>query len=314
MKKFIYKCILLMMIISLLCVSCTPKSTYDINVGKDSGTQGDNQSDLPPSCSDANDSGAETGDGQKTDTTGNTEGSADTGDGQKTESTGNTEGGTGTGDGQKTDATGETVMPTGDIAGVNSPADNDIVGDYIARINEGFVPKLIISEAVSSNSKSAPLDNGYYDWAELYNASNDVLSLNGYSFSDKADKPVKYMLPDITLKPGEYYIVYCTGEDAEGNAPFKISADGESLYLFNNGELEDYLDIPSDLPKNSSYGRSNGENVYMDKVTPGKKNKKGYDHITEAPVSDIPSGVVAAGVPCKVIRKITEDDRLERQR
>lgn len=27
--------------------------------------------------------------------------------------------------------------------------------------------------------------------------------------------------------------------------------------------------------------------------------------------SDIPSGVVAAGVPCKVIRKITEDDRLE---
>ena len=62
---------------------------------------------------------------------------------------------------------------------------------------------------------------------------------------------------------------------------FKLSADGESLYLFNNGALADSLQFPS-IPLNYSFGRNENnptELGYFNEPTPEAENANLYSSI-----------------------------------
>ena len=149
---------------------------------------------------------------------------------------------------------------------------------------------LAFDEAMSSNTKYAELDGKFYDWVELLNTSSSPINLSEYWISDNKDNPQKYQLPDVLLGAGERYLIYCNGVGEGNQAPFKISSDGEKVYLSNKDGFCDRIKIPGDLPADSSYGRKDGEWMYFDNPAPGKENGEGYAARTSIPSANYLSG------------------------
>ena len=151
-------------------------------------------------------------------------------------------------------------------------------------------PELLITEVMASNNEYPDADGNYYDFVELYNNSSSPILLSRYFLSDKAGKLQKYHLPAITLGPGRFIVIYCTGESDGTGAPFKINSSGEKLFLSNINRIVDTVEVPDDLRKNESYGRNSDGFVYMRNATPGKANAAGYMYTLTSPTADVPTG------------------------
>lgn len=160
------------------------------------------------------------------------------------------------------------------------------------------LPELIISEVMSSNSKYLRCQGSYFDLVELKNNSDHAIDLSGYYLSDKRSEPQRYALPEVTLQPGEFMIIYCSGEPSLGNdhTSFKLSADGETLYLSKDGSFVDILTVPGLLQKNESYGRDGNIPVYFTEPTFGKENSSGFFTGVDAPTANMASGVYAEAI------------------
>ena len=138
---------------------------------------------------------------------------------------------------------------------------------------------VIISEAMPYNDKYAPTGGAYYDWVEVYNNGSEAVSLKGWGLTDDTEKPLKWKFPDITLAPGQYTLVYCSGLTNLGNmhTNFRISGAGEVIGLFNSSEeLVDRVYV-SDVPTNMSVGRQSGSDgfFYFQTTTPSTTNSGG---------------------------------------
>jgi len=101
------------------------------------------------------------------------------------------------------------------------------------------------------------------------------VDLNGWYLSDDPEKLTKWALPDVSLAPGEYLLVFLSGKDqreGELHASFSIGA-GETLVLFDSLKRQyDALPIPQ-TEKNVSIGRSaDGQIVYYSHPTPLEEN------------------------------------------
>ena len=169
---------------------------------------------------------------------------------------------------------------------------------YLEYLDTLILPELIISEVMSSNSKYLPFKGECYDLVELKNNSDSAIDLSGYYLSDKRSEPQRYALPDMTLEPGAYLIVYCSGVPSLGaqHTSFKLSADGETLYLSKDGNLVDVLTIPAQLQKNESYGRDGNIPVYFTNPTFGEENTTGFFTGIDAPTASVASGVYEEAV------------------
>lgn len=174
-----------------------------------------------------------------------------------------------------------------------SPGYSNTEDGYIAYLEELELPELIISEVLSDNTAYTPISGEYYDFVELLNNSDAPLYLGDYALTDRWEKPARFYLPAITLQPGEYVLIYCSGDSSlgENHAPFKVSDGGETLYLTRNGEYVDSLTVPTDLKRNESYGRSGNIPLYLQKPTPGAVNSNGYRHGISAPQPDVVPGI-----------------------
>ncbi len=190
-------------------------------------------------------------------------------------------------DGMSVDAGGICPWPT--------PGYANTVDGYYAYLEGQSLPALSISEAMSSNSKFLPVGRECFDLVEIRNNSEEPINLLGYYLSDKKREPQRYAFPDITLGPGDYCVVYCSGEPALGaeHASFKLSADGETLYLSKADAFVDALRIPSDLGKNESYGRVGNVPMYLRTPTFGEDNADGFLTGLEAPQASLASGFYA---------------------
>jgi spore coat protein CotH len=110
---------------------------------------------------------------------------------------------------------------------------------YIANLNppNPSVGDLVINEFLASNMNAEVDEAGQHeDWIELYNNSNNAISLNGLYLTDDATKPDKWLFPLNTSIPGKGYLIVWADEDqSQGplHASFKLSADGEFLMLSN---------------------------------------------------------------------------------
>jgi len=79
-----------------------------------------------------------------------------------------------------------------------------ILGIYTASAEDGN--EVFINEIMSFNTSNLTDEAGeYYDWIELYNASDTVVNLGGYGLSDNNLNPYKWVFPDITLEPHNYH-------------------------------------------------------------------------------------------------------------
>ena len=106
-------------------------------------------------------------------------------------------------------------------------------------LNASYIPlpvgDLVINELMADNETIvADQDGEYDDWIELYNNSNQTVSLDGLYLSDDPTDLLQWAFPDgLTLAPDSYLIVWCDKDlDQDGlHADIKFSAGGESAIL-----------------------------------------------------------------------------------
>ena len=155
---------------------------------------------------------------------------------------------------------------------------------------------LVINELVASNAVFT--DGQSYDWVEIHNPTDKQISLKGWHLSNDPYQLQKWPFPDTAkIAKNGYLIVYCAGdtvEDPKKNtlyASFKLSADGDELYLTSpDGETVSLQFGPQF--GNVSYGLAkDGAYHFLETSTPGKKNDKtGYDARAEEPVIETAAG------------------------
>ncbi|WP_452229398.1 CotH kinase family protein [Lacinutrix sp. MEBiC02404] len=101
---------------------------------------------------------------------------------------------------------------------------------------------LVINEIMASNETTVMDQDGEYDdWLELYNNSDETLSLDNLYLSDDADDLLVWPFPSgLTIAPDSYLIVWCDKDDDQTglHADVKFSSGGESAILsYANGIL-----------------------------------------------------------------------------
>lgn len=156
---------------------------------------------------------------------------------------------------------------------------------------------LRISEVMTANKSYLRGSYGTCcDWVELYNASEQEISLQGWYLTDDASELRKGELPAYTLAPGEYYTVFLSTKTENllrgyPVMPFGLSSTGDRLYLIQGDRIADAVMIPA-LTSDAAYGRPAGEAVFsmLQTPTPGAKNSAGAQP-TKTPAAKTAQGV-----------------------
>ncbi len=152
---------------------------------------------------------------------------------------------------------------------------------FIPKLDNSFVisDKLYINEIMVNNTYTLK-DNDleYSDYIEIYNGYNHSINLNGYHLSDSEFETSKWTFPDITIKEGEYLIVYASGKnycqikEKICHTNFKLSSAGETITLTDktNNIINKftYTKTPNDI----AYGYLQGKYKFLEKESPGEKN------------------------------------------
>lgn len=159
---------------------------------------------------------------------------------------------------------------------------------------------VFISEILASNlSVSLPGVKGFYDYIELYNASDYDVDLSGCFLTDDPKKPRKWMIEDMMIPSGGYRLIYCEPDnldlstDTVRYANFRLTSGNCSVYLYDQtGMLLDRIQAPP-LPSNVSYGRSLGEMglLYYSSPTPNTANASGFAGYSMSPAFSVSGGV-----------------------
>ena len=76
-----------------------------------------------------------------------------------------------------------------------------------------FGQQIQLNEVVSSNSSLFDEDGDTPDWFEIYNTTGNVISLEGWTITDKADDPAKWTCPPVSIEPNEYLYIWASGKD-----------------------------------------------------------------------------------------------------
>ncbi len=171
-----------------------------------------------------------------------------------------------------------------------------------ANINDG----VFISETMSISGTRANYSN---DWIELYNSTDTTVDLTGYGLSTQQDI-IEFTFPEVTIAPGGYLMVYCTGTEQAVSGKtlktaFKLSSSGEILYLTNSlGKVVDVFSTGKHRNSISS-GRDESnpsQRIFFSSPTPGKANDMSSVYMTYSPepTFDIASGYVDKGTVVNV--------------
>ena len=105
----------------------------------------------------------------------------------------------------------------------------------------------IFINEVRSWDTSATRD-GYYgsDYIELYNASNEEISLEGWYVSDDSNDMTKCQIHEVNIAPKGFVLLYANEKNDSGDSlNFKINPEGEKIYLSDAyGYLVDSVYVP----------------------------------------------------------------------
>lgn len=122
---------------------------------------------------------------------------------------------------------------------------------------------LILNEIMTSNKVTKADEYGNFnDYIEITNRGDADIKLDGFGLSDNPDNPMKFKFPDVSLKPGEYLLIYCCGENKQSNdpqilfAPFRISSYRASVGLYDAVGMQLDLVTIEEIPSDSVYART----------------------------------------------------------
>lgn len=160
---------------------------------------------------------------------------------------------------------------------------------------------LRISEMMSTNASYLKGSYGKTcDWIELYNASGQSINLKDYAISTDAGDLQECPLPDKTLAPGAYCVLLMSEKDiylsGYTRLPANLSANGEAVYLSQNGTVVDYAILPA-MATDISYGRENGNGAFscLSVPTPGSGNGSAVA-LSAVPEASAPQGAYDAAL------------------
>lgn len=154
---------------------------------------------------------------------------------------------------------------------------------------------IYINEYMKSGTVLLDEDGDYSPFVEIYNSGSETVNLKGYGLSDNVAKPLKWVFPEVSVKAGEYLVVYLSGksdktytEGGELHASFKLSKNDSFLSFSNSeGEVLDSQTLVS-LSESCSYGRNTDDVngwLYFPRPTPGKENStEGFEDFVESSI------------------------------
>jgi hypothetical protein len=140
--------------------------------------------------------------------------------------------------------------------------------------------QIIINELSSKNDEYLKSSDGeFHDWVELYNSSSLETSLKDYYLSDDIEELDKWRFPNISIPSNEYLIIFCSDKDniidGELHTNFKLTSDGETIYLTNGQSILDSMKFGK-INEDYSYGRleeSSNVKTNLAIPTPGRSNR-----------------------------------------
>lgn len=137
---------------------------------------------------------------------------------------------------------------------------------------------LFITEVMADNASFPAADGSLYDWIEIYNAGASPIDLKGYALSDSPAKPSMWKFPSVTIQPGQYLVVYASGQDmvaADGgvHTGFGLRAEGESVLLYSStGQVLDFVEYDNLKTDQSLKRQADGSYTVSGTATPGQAN------------------------------------------
>ncbi len=143
---------------------------------------------------------------------------------------------------------------------------------YLASVG-AFDYTVCISEAMADNGATI-YDSaaGFADWVELWNYGSEAVSLEGCFLSDDPAAPLKYALPDVTLQPDEYLLVWC-GDGVGGlYTGFGIAAEETVVLSSASGNAIDEMPMAGSGEDVSLCRSADGSLTATMNATPGYPN------------------------------------------
>ncbi|MBN2263720.1 MAG: lamin tail domain-containing protein, partial [Prolixibacteraceae bacterium] len=138
--------------------------------------------------------------------------------------------------------------------------------------------QIVINEFMASNTGGIvdPDYNESADWIEIYNGTDEPVSLNNYYLTDNISDIYKWQIKtNDVIEPDGYMLIWADGMNAGKHASFKLSADGEELALVSpSGVIVDSLSFYFQEP-NISMGRETdgaANWVFFTEPSPGEQN------------------------------------------
>ncbi|MCU0344641.1 MAG: lamin tail domain-containing protein, partial [Ignavibacterium sp.] len=88
--------------------------------------------------------------------------------------------------------------------------------------------------ASNSTTVTDPDFNNYSDWIEIYNSGSTTINLKDFYITDNLSQPQKFKIQsDLFVEAGGYVLIWADDGNTRNHANFKLSADGESIGLFD---------------------------------------------------------------------------------
>ena len=169
-----------------------------------------------------------------------------------------------------------------------------------------FSGNVVINEFLASNVRTNGLrdeDGDLEDWIELYNRGGTAVNLGGWSLTDDPEQPGLWVLPAVTLGPGQYLLVFASGKDRSptngGNlhANFKLSTSGQYLGLFNANFPREvatqFLPAYPEQRPDLAYGLYSDTFGYLTNPSPRVANSgpASFSGLAADPRASVPSGL-----------------------
>jgi spore coat protein CotH len=166
-------------------------------------------------------------------------------------------------------------------------------------------PDLFINEFLADNDSAFADEYGEFDdWIELFNADADPVWLGDKYLSDNFANFDKWLMPDITLQPGEFILFWADNDPEQGanHTNFNLEKNGEEIAIFDS-PATGYKVIDSitfgTQSENVSYGRNpDGGPVwqFFSQPTPNAGNLTGSvsdDYYSENQLKIFPNPVTS---------------------
>ena len=157
-------------------------------------------------------------------------------------------------------AVGDSPSPVADSSALDSRAGESGTRDSQGARDTADGPVILITEVMADNAGALlDGDGDSSDWIELYNPGPEAVELEGWGLSDDPDDPFAWTLPEVSLVPGGFLVVFASGKGVFGPAgelhtTFALDRDGESVALTRpGGGLAHALTFPAQR-EDISYG------------------------------------------------------------